>query len=131
MRLLKYLVIAAASTMVMSSLTHAELMTKHDHAPIVFQVIQTQMNIDSSMIQGASLIDNNGKYGGLEIVLKPSAASELKRITKAGVGRIANLEINDKVMLSAKIRSPLDPKFVVSGITKDEAQAFIDALKTS
>lgn len=129
MRLLKYLLILTTGTMMMSSVIYADNASKRDHAPVVFQVIQDQMNIDASMIKDASLIDNNGTYGGLEIVLKPSAATELKRITKAGVGKIANLEINDKIVIAAKIRSPLEPKFVVSGISKDEAQTLINSLK--
>lgn len=130
MRLLDYLIILTTSTM-MSSVSYADNASKRDHAPVVFQVIQDQMSVDASMIKSASLIDNNGKYGGLKIVLKPAAAKELKRITKAGVGRAANLELNNNTVTTVTLRSPLKHQLVVNDITKEDAQAFIDSLKKS
>lgn len=129
MRLLDYLIILTTSTMMMSSTTYADNATKRDHAPVVFQVIQDQMNIDASMIKSASIIDNNGTYGGLKIVLKPAAAKELKRITKAGVGRAANLELNNKTVTTVTLRSRLKHQLVINDITQEDAQAFIDSLK--
>jgi len=130
MRLLNYFIILATSTMLMSPVSFADT-TKHPHASIVFQVVQDQMNIDNSMIKDASLIDNNGTYGGLKIILNTSDSKELTQITKAGVGKIANLVINNKIVTSATLRSSLQHQFLVLDITKEDAQAFIDSVKKS
>lgn len=45
------------------------------------------------------------------------------------LGKIANLVINKKIMTSATIQSPLQNKFLITGITKEDAKKFIDFLK--
>lgn len=113
----------------MSSISFAETNTKQNHAPVVFQVVQAQINFDNSMIKNASFITNNdGSFGGLEIQLKPSASKELTRITAAGVGKEANLVINDKIVSRATLRSSLQDQFLITDISKEDAQKFIDSL---
>jgi preprotein translocase subunit SecD len=131
MRLLNYLLILTTSlTLFTSSISLADTQTKHGPVSISFQVIQDQLNIDSSMIKSASIITNsNGAYYGLQIELSSSAAKELTHLTTNGVGKIANLVINNKIITSATIRSPLQDKFLITGITRKDAQEIIDSVK--
>lgn len=129
MRLLKYLIILTASMIFMSSMSLADAITKQTHAPVVFQVIQAQINFDNSMIKSASFITkSDGSFGGLQIQLKPSASKELTHVTAAGIGKVANLVINDKIVTSATLRSSLQNQFLITDITKEDAQKFIDSL---
>lgn len=121
--------------MLLSPVSFANTTTKQVHAPIAFQIIQDQMNIDRSMIKDATLVTNNdGSYGGLKIELKSSVAKKLTQMTKKRVGKFANLVLNDKVIITAKLVEPFSPdKFIVNGgsLTKEEAVSFIDSLKNS
>ena len=118
--------------MLISPVSFADTITKQTHAPVVFQVIQDQMNIDNSMIKNVSIITNSdGSYGGLQIELKPSASKELTHMTTARVGKIANLVLNDKIYVTAKLSGPFAHKLFINAndISKEDAQAFIDSLK--
>ena len=137
MRPLNYLLIVTTSVMLMSSPSFANATSTSAHAPVVFQVIQDQINLEKPLIKSASLITNkDGSFGGIQIELNPSSAKELKRITAAGVGKVANLVINGRIVTSATLRSPLESKFIIYdsnktniyGISKDDAQKFIDSL---
>ena len=132
MRLLNYLLILTTSAMLISPVSFADIAIKHVHAPVVFQVIQDQMNIDNSMIKNVSIITNsNGSYGGLQIELKHSASKELTHMTAARVGKMANLVLNDKIYITAKLSEPFAHKLFINAnsISKEDAQAFIDSLK--
>ena len=97
---------------------------------IEFQVIQDQLNFDNTTIKSASLYEKeDGTFGGLQIELKPSASNDLTRITSASIGKVANLVINGKIMTSATIQAPLQNKFLITNITKEDAKKFIDSLK--
>lgn len=132
MRLLRCLLVLTTSVILLSPVSFANTTPKQVHAPIVFQIIQDQMNIDNSMIKSASIItDNDGIYGGLQINLNASASKELIRITKAGIGKIANIVLNNKIVSSATLQSSLQHQFLLTDITKEDAQMFIDSLKNS
>ena len=128
MRLLKQLIILIAISLSTISISYADN-TTHSNAPVVFQVVQDQISFDHSLIKSASLITKkDGSFGGLQIVIKPSASKELTRVTEANVGKIANLVINDKIVASATLRSSLKNQFLITEITKTDAQKFIDSL---
>lgn len=139
MRVLNYLLILATSTMLITTPTFAASnnVSGHQQSPVVFQVIQDQINLDKSMIKSASIVKNSdGSYGGLKIELTSDAAKELTRITSSGVGKMANLVINGKLVTSAKLVSPLQNPFLiydnsknnVNALTEKNAQEFINSL---
>ncbi len=127
MRVSNFLLISImSSVMLFSSSVFAET-TKSSHAPVVFQVIQDQINFDKTMIKSASVITKNGK-NSLEIVLNPSASKELAQVTGNAIGKTANFVINGKIMTSATIRASLQNKFLISDISKEDGQTIVDSL---
>jgi preprotein translocase subunit SecD len=129
MQLFKVLILAT-SLVFLPIKGFAKNVEKKLYNHIEFQVIQDQLNFDNNSIKTASLsVNKDGSYSGLEIELKPSASNDLNRVTTANVGKVVNLVINGRIITSATIQSPLQNKFLIAGITKDEAQKFIDSLK--
>lgn len=102
-----------------------------DHA-LVFSVVQDDFVLDTQTIKSASMIEKpEGRFGGLHIELKPKAAEQFAEITKAGVGRKLILVFNKVVVTTAVLQSPISGNFVVSGISREDAQTFMNVLKAT
>jgi preprotein translocase subunit SecD len=126
------ILVLAASLTVLPALGFAQDTHKNQRNHMEFQVVQNQLVFDNSLIEHASFIKNkDGTFGGLEVTLKPSASEELKRITAAGIGKVANLVINDRIVSSAKLQSSLEHKFLITDIAKEDAQKFVDSLQAN
>jgi preprotein translocase subunit SecD len=52
-------------------------------------------------------------------------------MTKAGVGKTMNIIFNNHIISAAVIQSPLTANILLSGITQEDAQLFIDMLRKS
>lgn len=114
-----------------TSICFANPPTQNVRAPITFQVVQNQMNINNSMIKNASIVTtNDGMYKGIQIELNPSATNELTQMTAANIGKTSNLVLNGKIYVTAKLNGPFAHKLFISGnaISKEDAQTFIDSL---
>lgn len=99
---------------------------------LIFQVIQDEFVLDNSTIKSAAIIeDKDGIYKGLNIVLKPESSVVFSEVSKAGIGKHLNLISNNTVVISTVIQTPLSNNFLVSGITKKDAQAFLSALNAN
>jgi len=96
---------------------------------ISFQIIQDQIRFDNSNIKNASIIEENGVFKGLEIELKNVAVENFQNITKAGLNKTLNVVLNNKIISSTIIQTPLNQKILISGLTKGEAFTFINALR--
>lgn len=95
---------------------------------LTFQVIQNEMIFDNANIKSASLIQNNGVFNGLEIELKAQAAEEMARVTKASLGKKITILLNKRVVAQVMLQTPLGNKLLITGITKYEAEAFLNLL---
>ncbi|RDI46049.1 SecDF P1 head subdomain-containing protein [Aquicella lusitana] len=102
----------------------------HDNTQgfLMFQVIQDQIIFDNSNIKSAMLIEREGNFIGLEIELKAPAIDEISRISKAGLGKQLNIVLDKKIITTAIIQTPLGGKLLIKGITRQEAQEFLDSL---
>ncbi|GEM_PF-3477170 len=99
---------------------------------LIFQVIQDQFVLDNTTVKSASIVEGEGGvYKGLNIQLKPEAAVTFEEITKAGVGRKLNLVYNNVVITTTMIQSGLGENFLISGISKQDAQAFLNVLNAN
>lgn len=99
---------------------------------LIFQVIQDQFVLDNSTIKSATIIEGEGGiYKGLNIQLKPEAAATFTEISKAGVGRKLNLVYNNVVITTSVIQDSLGDNFLISGISKQDAQAFLNVLNAN
>lgn len=97
---------------------------------IVFQVIQNQLVVDSSMIESATIISptNSSDSYGLQIKLKNTAANELARISDENIGKRMNMVLDGVVISSPTIQSKIDAEFQMTGLTKKQAEQFIKSL---
>lgn len=97
---------------------------------MVFQIIQNQLVIDSSMIESATIISptNSSDSYGLQLKLKNTAANELERISGENIGKQMNMVLNGVVISSPTIQSKLGAEFQMSGLTKEQAERFIKSV---
>ncbi len=103
------------------------------HSLMVFQVIQNQMVFDSSTVESATIvapIDPTDTYG-VNIKLKTIAANKFGQLTENGIGKHGSIVLNGIVISSPIIRSKLGAEFLVTGLTKEQADQFIESLISS
>jgi len=99
---------------------------------LIFQVIQDKFVLNNSTIKSAAVInDENDVYKGLHVELKPESAILFIEMTKAGLGKHLNLILNDKIVVSSVIQTPLDSNLLITGISKQDAQDFLNMLNTN
>ncbi len=100
------------------------------NSSLTFYIIQDQLVLDNSSVKSATINEEkNGVYHGLNIELKPSATKYLNRISAAAIGKSIALILNTKIINMATIQSELGSSFIITGITKEDAQQFINSLK--
>lgn len=129
MKFLKILVLSTSLALLPIS-GFSQNIDKYSQGSPALQVVQNQLFLDKSTVKNASLYENkDGTFGGLQIEIKPSASKDFVQLTKPGIGKIMNLVLNNKIISSAKIKSTLQNQFLVTDITKEEAQLIIDLLK--
>ncbi len=97
---------------------------------MVFQVIQNQLVIDSSMIESAKIISptNSSDQYGLQLKLKNTAANEFARMSGENIGKRMNMVLDGVVISSPTIQTKLGAEFLMSGLTKKQAEQFIKSL---
>lgn len=95
----------------------------------VFQVIQSQIVFDNSIIESATIIppDNLGNYG-VDIKLKTMAANKVADVTQDNIGKQTNIIIDKRVVSSSIIRGKLTGNFIIYPLTKKQANQFIKSL---
>jgi preprotein translocase subunit SecD len=88
--------------------------------PVVFQVIENQLILDSESIESATV-----EPGGLFLKLKPKAAHDFHQLTQKNIGKRMNLVINGVLISSPMIQSALGGEFLITGISHEQALQFI------
>lgn len=123
-------VVGIGTLLAFSSLTFADSIEERtSQALIAFNVIHDQFAFNFKNIKSASIIEQNGQFQGLRVQLKPYAIESFKRITTAGLGKVAILVVNNKIVSSTTIESPLSGDIMIKSITRGEAQDIINKLK--
>ena len=123
------LAITLCSTAIASGMTTATT-DMNTQSLIVFQVIQNQLVIDSSMIESASIVypTNSSDLYGIELKLKNTAANELERISGENIGKQMNMVSDGVVVSSPTIQGKLGAEFQMYGLTKEQAERFIKSV---
>lgn len=98
-------------------------------AAIVAEVVQEQFTFDASNIKAASIIDLNNTYKGLHVELKPEAVSAFTKMSQAGMGKRINIVLNQKIVSTNIIQTALGSNLLITGISREDAQKFIESLK--
>ncbi|WP_419418430.1 SecDF P1 head subdomain-containing protein [Legionella sp. D16C41] len=127
--ILAALAITIYSTAIASQTTTAASSMKAE-SQMVFQVVQSQLVIDSSMVESAKIIspEKPSDSYGLQLKLKSTAANELTRISNENIGKHMNLILGNIVISSPIIQSELGAEFQITGLTKEQAEQFIKSL---
>jgi len=76
----------------------------------------------------AELIDTGTPAFNVGVQFSPEAAERLRRATAAHIGRPAAILIDGRVALVVTVRSPLGDSAMLSGITRDRAEALVRSL---
>ncbi|CAM2840178.1 putative protein-export membrane protein secD [Legionella steigerwaltii] len=112
--------------------TTTDIATNYETSSIVFQVIQNQIAFDASTVESATIVAPEGANDtyGVNIKLKASAASKLSQMTGDNIGKRGNFVLNGIVISSSTIQSSIGGEFLVSGLTMEQANQFIESLST-
>jgi TonB family protein len=76
----------------------------------------------------ADLIDAGGAGFNVGVQFSPEAAERLRRATAAHIGRPAAILIDGRVALVVTVRAPVGEAAMLSGITRDRAEALVRSL---
>lgn len=100
---------------------------------VQFQVIQTEMVINSSTVSSATVIppEHISDPYAVKIILKTESAARFSRITEENIGKRMNITFNNSVISSPTIQSKLGREFLITGLTKKQAKQFVDSLTLS
>lgn len=111
-----------------AKLTFSEIV-QNPELLMTFNVIQDQFPFNFKNIKSATIIEKNGRYLGLRIELKPYAIETFKRISTSGIGKVAILVFNNKIVSTATIQSAFGGDILLSGMKREDAQEMINKLK--
>ncbi len=97
---------------------------------VVFQIIQGQMVFNNSTVESATINfpKSSADSYGINLKLKTIAADKLGDLTQENIGKKANIMLNRRVVSSATIQSKLGGEFLITGLTKEQANQFIKSL---
>jgi preprotein translocase subunit SecD len=108
-----------------SSYTFARPGVDHLHNVLIFQVGETRLLLDSSVIQNVTATKNTSGTYTLNITLVPSEAGELTNLTQSNIGKNYSVILNKKTIGPTVISSAMSASFSVSGFNKEEAENFV------
>lgn len=99
-------------------------------APITFQVIKVQLRLIPSNIVLAEILppahDMNGAGDyAIKLSLSSKAANALAKLTRENTNHSMNILLNGVVISSPTIRGALGGQLMLTGLTKAQAEAFI------
>lgn len=97
---------------------------------IIFQVNQDDVAFNNSTLESATLITVNAtnEYG-VQLKLKKDAAIKLRTISSQNIGKKSRITLNGKLISSPTIQSELSAEFIVMGLSKIEAENFVESFQ--
>lgn len=120
------LIFLSATTIFAENISHS----------VVFQIVQNQMIFDGSTVKSAKIEagavtppQTTPDYYCVDLVLRKSAEEQFSDMTQKGIGKMANITVNGKIISYAKIESEIGGSMQIIVGTKKEAQEFIDSLR--
>jgi len=112
------------------SLAVAETPNTDNQSPMLFQVDREEIVFNSSTIESATIVpvdDATDQYG-ISLKLKNDAAVKFIDLTAKSIGKQARIILNGVLISSPMIQGKLGAEFLVIGLTKIQAQQFVDSL---
>lgn len=97
---------------------------------LMINVIQDQFVFAKKTIQNATIVKNsNGVYSGLRIELKPEFVNQFVALTGKSVGKQLDIVFGDRIITITRLKTPLGRDIMISGISEQDANLFIDMLR--
>ncbi len=95
-----------------------------------FELIQDRFIFDNTTVEKASLMNKaDGSFRGILIVLKKPATEAMRRFSTFGVGKEISLVFDGNIVTVMKVKSVFGNKLLITGLTREAAQEYIDTLK--
>ncbi|HAT9216263.1 TPA: preprotein translocase subunit SecD [Legionella pneumophila subsp. pneumophila] len=115
-----------------SSPTTTDIDASKDISSLVFQVIQSQMVLDRSTVESATIVlpETPTDSYGVCIKLKTIAATKFGQITANSIGKQGSFILNGMVISNPIIRSRIGDEFIVTGFNKKQVNQFIESVMT-
>ncbi|HHT9886864.1 TPA: SecDF P1 head subdomain-containing protein [Legionella pneumophila] len=115
-----------------SSPTTTDIDASKDISSLVFQVIQSQMVLDRSTVESATIVlpETPTDSYGVRIKLKTIAATKFGQMTANSIGKQGSFILNGMVISNPIIRSRIGDEFIVTGFNKKQANQFIESVMT-
>ncbi|CAM2813299.1 TPA: preprotein translocase subunit SecD [Legionella pneumophila] len=115
-----------------SSPTTTDIDASKDISSLVFQVIQSQMVLDRSTVESATIVlpETPTDSYGVRIKLKTIAATKFGQITANSIGKQGSFILNGMVISNPIIRSRIGDEFIVTGFNKKQVNQFIESVMT-
>lgn|SRR3990167_6289797 len=113
---------------------HESLAADELQAPqdiLLFEVVQDSFVFDNITVKDASLVENEGVFRGLQIEIKKSSRDTFQRLVKSGIGKRVQIVLNKNIVTSTVVQSSLGNNLLITGLTRGEAQGFINTLKAN
>ncbi|HHT9772119.1 SecDF P1 head subdomain-containing protein [Legionella pneumophila] len=115
-----------------SSPTTTDIDASKDISSLVFQVIQSQMVLDRSTVESATIVlpETPTDSYGVRIKLKTIAATKFGQMTANSIGKQGSFILNGMVISNPIIRSRIGDEFIVTGFNKKQVNQFIESVMT-
>lgn len=114
------------------SLAGAETLNTDNQSSMLFQMDREEMVFNSSTIESATIVpvdDATDQYG-ISLKLKNDTAEKFSDLTAKNIGKQARILLNGVLISSPMIQGKLGAEFLVIGLTKIQAQQFVDSLSS-
>lgn len=99
---------------------------------VTFQVIHNQLNLNDDAIESATIDYPNDTASsntyGVYLKLNKAAAEQLQDLTQKNIGQQMNLILNGILVSSPIIQGSLGDQMLISGLTQEQANQFIQRL---
>lgn len=104
--------------------------TMQQQSIVQVQIINAQLNLTKQSFKSIQVVnDANGRYA-VDVELSPDVAKQLQKMTAANINKIITIVWDRYTLNSATIKSPLDSKFLITGLNQKQAQAFVQEMKS-
>lgn len=96
-----------------------------------FQVVQSDIVFNKTTVDSATIQypKTSADSYGVSVKLNEVATHALSKMTEEGLGKKVNIILNGKVISSAILLDKLGDSFLVTGLTKEDAESFIESLQ--
>jgi preprotein translocase subunit SecD len=128
-----FLSVATFSPIMALGTTTTSLNPNPEPPLMIFQVIQNQLVFDSSAIENATMVppETSADSYGLKLKLSSSATKEFSKLTENSIDKRGNFILQGVLISSPIIRTKIGSEFLLTGLTKEQADLFIKNLKAS